>query len=318
MSRTPAPWREALRSWFRPPRTLKTTKVGRTYIAVTLFLGLGALNTGNNMLYLVLGLMLSLIVVSGVLSERCLRDLRVRRLGASAAYARETFPFRWALSRSGGTAFALTVSEVSDELSGAATVAVLEAGAERVVRADLLARRRGPHRLRTIKVTTTFPLGFFAKSREFDLDDTLVVFPARRAVADPRAGDREGKIGEGADPRRAGGVGDVLGLAELKEGDEARHIHWKKSAAVGRLLKTEREREERQTFILRVDPASPPESLERECEQVAAEAKALLWKGHEVGLEAGLQRIRPASGEGQERRILRALAWVGHEQEVQP
>ncbi|HZN92979.1 MAG TPA: DUF58 domain-containing protein, partial [Myxococcales bacterium] len=73
-------WRRA-RRWLRPPRTLKTTRTGRTYLVLTLGVGFGALNTGNNLLYLLLGLLLSMIVLSGVLSERALRDLQVRRVG---------------------------------------------------------------------------------------------------------------------------------------------------------------------------------------------------------------------------------------------
>ena len=49
--------------------------MGRTYLVVTFGVGLGALNTGNNLLYLVLGLLLAMVVASGVLSERCLRYL---------------------------------------------------------------------------------------------------------------------------------------------------------------------------------------------------------------------------------------------------
>src|SRR5262245_56246883 len=95
----PSLWRR-IRRWLRPPRTLKTTRTGRTYLVLTLGVGFGALNTGNNLLYLLLGLLLSMIVLSGVLSERALRHLRVRRLGADGAHAGEPFPFRWVVSRS--------------------------------------------------------------------------------------------------------------------------------------------------------------------------------------------------------------------------
>ena len=44
--------------------------MGRTYLVLTVGVGFGAINTGNNLLYLLLGLMLSTIVTSGVLSER--------------------------------------------------------------------------------------------------------------------------------------------------------------------------------------------------------------------------------------------------------
>ena len=46
---------------------------------MTLLVGFGAINTGNNLLYLLLGMMLALILLSGVLSETTLRKLRVRR-----------------------------------------------------------------------------------------------------------------------------------------------------------------------------------------------------------------------------------------------
>src|SRR5438876_12253102 len=107
-----------LRARLRPPRRLKVTRQGSTFLVLTIGVGLGALNTGNNLLYLVLGLLLSTIVVSGVLSERCLRHLEVRRLGAESAYADEPFAFRYALLRRRGPAFALTVGEDEAGLSG--------------------------------------------------------------------------------------------------------------------------------------------------------------------------------------------------------
>lgn len=304
-----------IRAFLRPPRTLSVTRTGRTYLVLTLGVGFGALNTGNNLLYLLLGLMLSMIVVSGVLSERALRFLKVRRLGADAAYAGEPFAFRWAISRAKGSSFALALSEVDAPVEGYGKLAYLPPGAEQIVRGDLQVERRGPVKLSGVKVTTTFPLGLFAKSRVFRLEGELLVYPRRGyACASPDdAG--VGPLGDAGDPRRGGGDGDLLGLRELKEGEDARRIHWKKSAAAGRLLRTEREREERKTYVLHVDGKKPGDALERRCEEVAALAQRLLTDGHEVGLETETTRIRPGSGTGQQRRILRALAYAGYGEE---
>ena len=46
---------------------------------------------------------------------------------------------------------------------------------------------------------------------------------------------------------------------------------------------------------------------------MAALAHRLLEEGHEVGVDTADLRLRPAAGSAQERRILRALAWLGHE-----
>ena len=74
----------------RPPRKkLKVTREGKYFIGITFGVGFAAVNTGNNLLYLLLGMLLSMIVVSGVLSELSLRELTVvRRLPPRAWVAR--------------------------------------------------------------------------------------------------------------------------------------------------------------------------------------------------------------------------------------
>src|SRR4030042_4883913 len=72
-------WRRRIRRWLRPPRTLRPTRAGWLFFAATLRVGLGAMNTGNNLMYMVLSLLLAFLVLSGVLSESALRGVRVRR-----------------------------------------------------------------------------------------------------------------------------------------------------------------------------------------------------------------------------------------------
>ena len=58
-------------------------------MGITFGVGFAALNTANNLLYLLLGMLLALIVVSGVMSELSLRDLTVvRRLPLRAQVGR--------------------------------------------------------------------------------------------------------------------------------------------------------------------------------------------------------------------------------------
>src|SRR3977135_3563862 len=82
------------RSWIpwarmRPPRRLKFTREGKFFVGITLGVGFAAINTGNNLLYLLLGMLLALIIVSGLMSELSLRDLTVvRRLPLRAQVGR--------------------------------------------------------------------------------------------------------------------------------------------------------------------------------------------------------------------------------------
>jgi len=55
----------------------EVTKVGVIYVLVTLVIGIAALNTGNNLLYIVVAAMLAAILVSGVVSALVLRGLEL-------------------------------------------------------------------------------------------------------------------------------------------------------------------------------------------------------------------------------------------------
>ncbi|HYR55936.1 MAG TPA: DUF58 domain-containing protein [Myxococcaceae bacterium] len=307
------PYWERLRRLLRPPRTLKVTRSGRIFLAITVGVDLGALNTGNNLLFLLLGLMLSTIVVSGVMSERCLRHLHLERLPASTAFAGEPFTLRWSIVGSGGPAFALSLSEAGSGLAAEGTCAYLPAGEERVVRARAIAPRRGPVAFHGIRVTTEFPLGLFAKSRLFPLPGTLLVFPKRSAVVGRALPARREAIGDQGSNHLLEGSGDFVDFRELGAGEDARRVHWKKSAAAGKLLRTIREREEHSTYLLRIPSHLRADALERECETAAAAAHRLLKQGHDVGLETARTRIAPAQGPRQEWQILCALAWAGFE-----
>jgi uncharacterized protein (DUF58 family) len=55
----------------------EVTRSGAIYVAVVLVIGIAALNTGNNLLYIIVATLLGAILVSGVASAVCLRGLQL-------------------------------------------------------------------------------------------------------------------------------------------------------------------------------------------------------------------------------------------------
>lgn len=302
----------ALRKALNPGRVLRITPVGRVYLLLTVGIGLGALNTGNNLLYLVLGLLLATIVVSGVLSERVIWDLEVRRLLPDGAFAHEPFTLRYELTRRRGQAFALKVKESGSLDSGGAWAPVVVAGQRVVVRCLATAPRRGPWALKAVEVSTTFPFGIFEKIRTLQVADSLLVFPRRGFACDPPARDQNLQRGDTGGSRHRDGTADLADLRELAVGEDARRIHWRKTATTGKLIAVEREREERRQVTLKVNEALSGDELEHACEEAAGQTTLLLKDGYDVGLEVGPRRLRPGHGALQERRILSALALAGY------
>jgi uncharacterized protein (DUF58 family) len=298
------------RKRWRNPRQLTVTRVGKIFIVITTGIGLGALNTGNNLLYLVLGFLLSVIVLSGVLSERILRDLSVRRALPNGVRAGEPFQLRYEITKKKGAAFALKVNEHRSRLVGWGWAPHFDETEPCLITATMVIHDRGPLLLREIQVSTFFPFGLFEKSRLIEVSDLLLVWPRRGFACEVPADATTQHMGESGVQRLRDGAGDLAGLRLLREGEDARRIHWKKSASSQTLVRVERERDDRKQYRLTLDDHAA-ETLERACEEMAALSEQLISQGHEVGLRSKAVTIRPSSGPVALRKILNALAWAG-------
>ena len=255
--------------WWK--RRLAFTRMGRWYTGLTIAIGLAATNTGNNLLFLVLGLMLASIVVSGILSEQSLRGVRVeRRLPAVATAGQPALI--GLLARNGkarAPSFSLEVREARGDVSGRGFLVLLPARQAAEVAYRFVPQRRGLHRFGQIEVATRAPFGLFEKSRPLDAPAELVVFP--RQVPAPAASSRA-LAREGERPEDRIGLGlEVHSLRDRRAGEDARSIHWKSTARAGRLIGVDREQERRRRVCVMLDQRPlRGEPLERAVELAAA------------------------------------------------
>jgi uncharacterized protein (DUF58 family) len=289
-------------------RKLKFTRLGRWYCGLTLGIGLAAINTGNNLLFLVLGLLLGSIVVSGIISENALLRVSLSRRLPQAATAGEPTLVGLVARRSGRLpGFSLELREAGGEVEGKGYLLVLPAGATQEVTYRFTPQRRGLHKFAQLEVSTRSPFGLFEKSRPIDAPDELLVYP--RAVPPPPVQVRSpGR--EGDQPRQRVGHGqEVHGLRDHRAGEDVRSIHWKSSARAARLVAVEREEERRARVCVELDHRGlSGEPLERAVEQAAALFVRSLDQGAEAALALSGYTLPAASGPEQVRQGLRALA----------
>src|SRR5262249_38119659 len=87
----------AERGWFwrltHPNRTIWPTRDGWWCLFVVIGLGVAAINTGNNLLYLLVSLLLALIIVSGMLSELAMRGVELVGVAPDELHAGEPAVF---------------------------------------------------------------------------------------------------------------------------------------------------------------------------------------------------------------------------------
>src|SRR5690349_21545982 len=223
--------------WLRPPRRLSFTREGRIIVILAVGVGFAAINTGNNLLYLLLGWLLSFIIASGVLSEMTLRQPSVERRPPPRIFAGEPFLMEVVIKNSKPKRASYSI-EVED-LQGKTPIdkrcyflKIPEGKSQRTSYRHTFVKR-GRYTLTGYRLATKFPFALFRKSRDVDAPLEILVYPARVAV--PRPPPRSATRGD-ATADRLGRRGEFFGLREHRVGDDRRDVHWKSSARSGRML----------------------------------------------------------------------------------
>ena len=322
LPRAPAPARSSATAPSPPrtdywlPRTIRPTRGGWWFIGSTFAVGLAATNTGNNLLYLILAMMLSFMAISGVLSEQTMRHVRLERELPRRLFAGVPAYFRARLfnRKRRLPSFALHLSE--EDPSGGKGVSHF------LLKVPPLGREswqytltfpcRGRHYLPGLRTLTRFPFGLFAKVSRPILPDPVLVYPAVRALA-------PGEIPTALDPGwrerdRRGQGASLRNLRPYRPGDDPRLLHWKTSAKAGDLMVKEVGDEDRPRVRLVVeDPASgtPAEVIEANLSYAASLAAHAIRLGSQVELVTPDGATGFGQGEAHLDRILEPLALYG-------
>ncbi|MBK8254153.1 MAG: DUF58 domain-containing protein [Polyangiaceae bacterium] len=317
---------ERVRTLSRPPRRLKFTREGKYYLGITLGVGLAAINTGNNLLYLLLGMLLSLIVVSGVMSDLSLRALTVtRRLPPRAQVGRahlveiEVFNHKKRIPSYAIEVEDLRAGQPADKRCFFLKISPSSAQVAAYRRTPA---RRGRDRHVGFRIATRFPFGLFEKSREVTAEGDLIIYPAVDPVRLPP--EREGRRDGGAATAARGGGDETLTLRPMRDGDDRRDIYWKKSTLRDQMVLRERARETRPDVELPLDVIRPStasdtfaQTFERRVREAASRAVAHVKRGDGAVVTTLLgDRVRGDRNVGAD-PILRFLALVEPVDEAQ-
>ena len=286
-------WLAAWRTRMRPPRRLKFTREGKFFVGITLGVGFAAINTANNLLYLLLGMLLALIVVSGVMSELSLRDLTVvRRLPLRAQVGRAHLVEIEVFNHKGHVpSYAIEVEDLRAGQPADKRCFFLKISPRS---AQVAAYRRTPTRRGRdvhvgFRIATRFPFGLFEKSREVPAEGDLIIYPGVDPVTLPAA--PTGRC-PGVESTFGRGNGEeFIGLKIMRPGEDPRDIHWRKSASLGQLVMRERARETRPDVTLSLEVVRSARgrddwtaAFERRIRDVASLAVAHLKRGDRVVL----------------------------------
>ncbi|HYK90940.1 MAG TPA: DUF58 domain-containing protein [Acidobacteriota bacterium] len=328
------------------PFSFSITREGGVYLLIVFLLSLAAINTGNNLLFLILAAMLSAILISGIVARTSLRSVFVSLQVPENVFEGERISVKVSLKNTKRffPSFSISVEDVhavrphrplrlrswfrrgknreAHRDSGAGSVLshpayfpVIPAGETRTELVYQSFPRRGPFRLEGFKLSTRFPFGFFRRGERVRAGGEVLVYPSIQEVSSYYhllpflPGRLEGKhLGHGE---------SLYAIRRYQEGESARLVDWKATAKTHELMARDYAREEESKFCLILDTLIHPtaradyaDRFEEAVSLAASLAAHFSEEGAELELLTPLEYVPRGIGIAHLYLILRSLAVV--------
>ena len=261
----------------------KVTREGWFYIASILLISLAALNTGNNLLFLILATLIAIILMSGVLSSISLSGVSMQLELPEHIFAGHAVRALVGLENEKLTlpSFSLRVEGVKTKGSAAAVLDTpiyfpyLPKKARAQQSIPITFARRGAYRQDAFQIVTRFPFGFLQKARHVELRTEAIVYPTVEPTQE--LFDVLGGLQGALESMTKGRGQDLYALRDYLPTDSARHVHWKASARLGSLMVREFTREDDCRVLLVLDPHMDPHAPADRFERAVTLSAVIAW-----------------------------------------
>ncbi|HEV2176996.1 MAG TPA: DUF58 domain-containing protein [Terriglobia bacterium] len=285
------------------------TREGLVYLGVIAVIVIAALNTGNNLLFMVLASLLAGILVSGILSKIVLSGLEIDFTLPEHIFAGDPVAGRLELRNRKWLfpSFSVTISipapakgrharsAVDPAAIGLADaralpmlptyLAYIPRRASAVRPVELAFARRGRYTQQGFRIGTKFPFGLLGKRREAPLGRDIIALPSVQPTEEfyeilpLLTGELESDM--------KGRGHDLYAIRDYQESDSARHVDWKATAKACDLKVREFTREDERRVVLVFDSrlaAADQPSLAK-FEKAVNFCACLAWHFYEINAQ---------------------------------
>ena len=275
------------------------TREGVVYLVIIGVISIAALNTGNNLLFIILASLLAAILVSGILSQIVLSHLELDFVLPDHVFAQQPMISRLTVSNLKWLfpSFSVTVSARDAErkkrkkslgprprqiLDAPVYVPYIPHRSSVTQHVELTFPRRGRYTQEGFRVSSKFPFGFLRKSHEVPTKQEILVLPNIQPTEEfyeilPLIG---GEI----ESFYKGRGNDLYAIRDYQEGDSARHVDWKATAKAQAVKVREFTREDERRLLLVLDARLPraDSSLLAQFEKAVTFCACLAWHFFEI------------------------------------
>ena len=256
----------------------RITPRGVLFLAAALLVGGAGFASGNNLLFLVLAAMMSVLVLSSFLSRLSIAGLELEVRLPEHVSARQPVPARLVLRN-----VKKRVPSFSIRLSGADPQTfpadlyfpVIPGGGAVETTVEARFPQRGLHAEDSFVFSTTFPFGFAERRARVTMRQDLLVYPS----IEPQPGFELllAEVSGDAEALFRGLGSDFYRIRPYIPFESARHVDWRATAKTGELQVREFVREQEHLVTLVLDLETPP-GLEEWFERALECCAYLAWR----------------------------------------
>ena len=242
------------------------TRRGALFVLIIMVLAFSALNTGNNLLILILATLMAALIVSGIVANLVLHNLQVSLKAPEAIHAGQTAIFLLTLHNmkrvfpsfairlrgrgeaSDAASEGTPAEETTDFFAQEKEFPFVRPGERLSLTVNCSFKKRGLYPVNGFEVRTTFPFGFFLRGRRITASGNIVIYPALSDVAALLS--RYPQSQSLVERFARGQGGGLYNIRDYAAGDNARFVHWKSTAKTSKLMVKDLAAEEDQAVNL--------------------------------------------------------------------
>lgn len=290
---------------------MRLSREGKRFCLATLLIAVASFNTGNNLIYLIFGMMLSILIISVAVLTMNLRGLSLRLKQEPHLFAGRPSEIEITLvnSRKVVPAYSVRV-HLPARIRGDTYFSHVPTASEDTQTVTVVFKKRGLYRYGDFSLESSFPFIFFSKKASARVAGHVLVYPEMRDI-DEHIVLPSGE-GSGTAVSRTGRGDEFSTVREFRYGDDWRRVHWKASAKTSKLMVMQYAAEEQKKITVMLDNLMPPDNdaFERSVSFAASLCEKYLERGYFLRLVTCGKLIPFGSGMEHLFKILDLLAVI--------
>ncbi|HJV35434.1 DUF58 domain-containing protein [Geomonas sp.] len=270
---------------------------------------MAAVNTGNNLLFLIVSAMLGFMAVTGLLGW-----MNIRQLSVGVQLPDELYAGTQTLAsiRIENRKRLLPSFLVTATLAGSPTsFLMLDPRSPQTGSLLLSFPRRGLQALPDARISSPFPVNFFVRFRMAEVNGSYPVFPAPRPFVAPLQGGKP-DAGQATPSTAKGYEGDLAKISDYTGAESLKLIHWRLSAKHEVFKVKEMTATSQEPVLLEIDQL-PGRDLDERLSHGSYLINRLMRNGRPVGLKIGDRVIAAGTTRTHRLKLLTELAVYGQD-----